>query len=139
MAIRKRGKQGLYCAYFRGLDEHPDGSLVMVKREVNLHTPDAKTAAALDLQLRERETKHRAELRARAFARKLLSPDDVSPVTATPAARELRPRRLKLSDALSAASKYAAVGDTLRKLWTRFERSAGVVYMDQVTPELVHD
>ena len=129
----------MYCAYFRGLDEHPDGSLVMVKREVNLHTPDAKTAAALDLQLRERETKHRAELRARAFARKLLSPDDVSPVTATPAARELRPRRLKLSDALSAASKYAAVGDTLRKLWTRFERSAGVVYMDQVTPELVHD
>ena len=49
MAIRKRGKQGLYCAYFRGLDERPDGTLVMVKREVNLHTSDAKTAAALDL------------------------------------------------------------------------------------------
>ena len=60
MAIRKRGKSGLYHAYFRGLDERPDGSLIMVTRAVCLHTSDAVTAAALDQQLREREKKHSA-------------------------------------------------------------------------------
>jgi hypothetical protein len=54
MAIHKRGKKGYYSAYFRGLDERPDGTLVTVRREVCLHTSDAVTAAALDVQLRER-------------------------------------------------------------------------------------
>lgn len=138
MAIRKRGKQGLYCAYFRGLDERPDGTLVMVKREVNLHTSDAKTAHALDLQLREREAKHRAELRARAFARKLLDPGDAAPIAATPAVRESRPRRLLLDDALAAAEKYAPVSPTAALLWRRFARSVSAKWVDQLTPQMVH-
>lgn len=138
MAIHKRGKQGFYSAYFCGLDERPDGTLVMVRREVNLRTSDATTAAALDLQLRQREAKHRAELRVRAFARRLMEPDASTPVSAAVPVKNERPRRLRLDSALDAAARYAEIGGTLRKLWTRFARESGVVYMDQVTPELVH-
>ena len=139
MAIHKRGKQGFYSAYFRGLDERPDGTLVAVRREVNLHTSDARTAAALDMQLREREAKHRAELRARAFARQLMAPDVSMPVSAVTPARNERPRRLRLADALACAAKYGDVGDTARKVWTKFARSIDAVYMDQVTAEEIHD
>ena len=138
MAIHKRGKSGLYSAYWRGLDERPDGTLVTVRREVNLHTSDARIAVALDLQLREREAKRRAELRARAFARQLISPDVSMPVSAVTPAKNTRPRRLRLDCALDAVAKYADVGDTMRKLWTKFAREIGVEYMDQVTPEAVH-
>ena len=137
MAIRKRGKFGYYSAYYRGLDERPDGSLVAVTREVCLHTADATTAAALDRQLREREAARRASLRARAFARQLLDGGTDAP-TAPEIAQNHRPKRLRLSDALAAAAKYAAIGDTARKVWGRFARAAGVDYMDQVTPEIVH-
>jgi len=139
MAIRKRGKSGLYHAYFRGLDERADGSLIMVTREVCLHTSDPIAAAALDRQLREREAKHRAELRARAFARQLMSPDVSAPVSAVTPVLEHRKTRLRLSDALHVAARYAEIGPTLRKIWSKFAREAGVAYMDQVTPELVHE
>lgn len=140
MAIHKRGKKGLYHAYFRGLDERPDGTLVMVKREVNLHTSDARTAAALDLQLREREARHRAELRARAFARQLLSPrDGAEPVTAVTPLAVHRPRRLRLADALDAAAKYAAVSPSAAVIWRAFCASVTARYMDEVTPQALHD
>lgn len=138
MAIRKRGKSGLYHAYFRGLDERPDGSLVMVTREVCLHTSDAITAAALDQQLREREKKHRAELRARAFARQLMSPDVSTPVSAVMPVLEHRKTRLRLDAALDAAAKYADVSPTAARIWRRFARSVTVEYMDQLTPQIVH-
>ena len=138
MAIRKRGKLGYYSSYFRGLDERPDGSLVAVTREVCLHTADATTAAALDRQLREREAARRASLRARAFARQLLDGGTDVP-TAPEIIREHRPKRLRLFDALATAAKYAAIGDTARKVWGKFARAAGVEYMDQVTPEIVHE
>ena len=137
MAIHKRGKQGYYSAYYRGLDERPDGTLVMVHREVNLHTADAITAAALDRQLREREARRRAELRARAFARQLMDSDTSAPVSAVTPVKNERPRRLRLDAALDAAAKYMAVSDTIRRVWTRFARASGVQYMDQVTPEIV--
>lgn len=138
MAIHKRGKHGFYSSYFRGLDERPDGTLVTVRREVCLHTSDAVTAAALDLQLREREAKRRAELRARAFARQLMSPDVSAPVSAVTPARNVRPRRLRLDSALDAVAKYADVGETMRKVWMKFAREIGVDYMDQVTAAAVH-
>ena len=138
MAIRKRGKSSLYHAYFRGLDERPDGSLVMVTREVCLHTSDAITAAALDQQLREREKKHRAELRARAFARQLMSPDVSTPVSAVTPVLEHRKTRLRLDAALDAASKYADVSPTAARIWRRFARFVTVDYMDQLTPQIVH-
>ena len=138
MAIRKRGKSGLYHAYFRGLDERPDGSLVMVTREVCLHTSDAITAAALDQQLREREKKHRAELRARAFARQLMYPDVSAPVSAVTPVLEHRKTRLRLDAALDAAAKYADVSPTAARIWRRFARSVTVEYMDQLTPQIVH-
>lgn len=139
MAIRKRGKQGLYHAYFRGLDERPDGALVAVTREVCLHTSDPVTAAALDQQLREREKRHRAELRARAFARQLMEPDASVPVSAPDVAHNARARRLRLDDALDAAARYADVSPTAAQLWRRFARSVHVAYLDEITPEMVHD
>lgn len=138
MALRKRGKSGLYHAYFRGLDERPDGSLVMVTREVCLHTSDAVTAAALDQQLREREAKHRAELRARAFARQLMSPDVSTPVSAAAPVVQHRQHRLRLDAALDAAAKYADVSPTAARIWRRFVRSVTVQYMDQLTPQIIH-
>lgn len=138
MAIHRRGKKNYYSAYFRGLDERPDGTLVWVRREVCLHTGDATTAAALDLQLREREAKRRAELRARAFARQLMSSDVSAPVSAVTPAKNERPRRLRLDSALDAAGKYADVSPTAARIWRRFVRSVSVQYMDQLTPKLIH-
>ena len=138
MAIRKRGKQGLYHAYFRGLDERPDGALVAVTREVCLHTSDPVTAAALDQQLREREKRHRAELRARAFARQLMEPDASAPVSAPIVSHNARARRLRLTDALDVAAKYGSVGQTLRVVWGKFARDCGATYMDEITPQRVH-
>lgn len=138
MAIRKRYKKNLYYAYFRGLDERPDGTLVTVMREVCLHTADARTASALDLQLREREAKRRAELRARAFARQLMAPDASAPVSAVVPAQNKREKRLRLSCALACAAKYGEIGDTARKVWAKFAREIGVEFMDQVTAEQVH-
>ena len=138
MAIHKRGKQGCFSSYFWGLDERPDGALVRVRREVNLHTTDAITAAALDQRLREREARHRAELRARAFARQLMAPDASTPVSAVVPAKNARPHRLRLADALTAAAKYADVSPTAARIWRRFARSVLVDYMDQLTPQIVH-
>lgn len=139
MAIHKRGKKGFYSAYFRGLDERPDGTLVTVHREVCLHTSDAVTAAALDLQLRQREARHRAELRARAFARQLMAPDVSTPVSAVTPVRNERPRRLRLDSALDAASKYIPVSDTMRRVWGRFARSMRVRYADELTAPMIHE
>ena len=138
MAIRKRGKSGLYSAYWRGLDERPDGSLAWISREVNLHTSDPVTAAALDAQLRERERRHSASLRARAFARQLMSPDVSAPVSAVTPVLEHRKMRLRLDAALDAAAKYADVSPTAARIWRRFARSVTVEYMDQLTPQIVH-
>lgn len=138
MAIHKRGKKGYYSAYFRGLDERPDGTLVAVRREVCLHTSDAVTAAALDVRLREREAKRRAELRARAFARQLMSPDVSSPVSAVTPVKNAARRRLRLDAALDVAAKYATVPESTARIWRGFARSVQVQYVDQLTPELVH-
>lgn len=138
MAIHKRGKHGFYSSYFWGLNERPDGTLVRVRREVNLHTSDATTAAALDIQLREREARHRAALRARAFARQLMQPDGSEPVSAVAPVKNERPRRLKLTDALTAAARYADVSPTAARIWRRFARMVGVTYMDELTPRIVH-
>jgi len=139
MAIRKRGKRGLYSAYWRGLDERPDGTLVVVTRETCLHTSDPVTAAALDRQLREREARRRATLRARAFARQLMDDHpDAPPVHAVAPAIEHRPRRLRLDSALDAAGKYAPVSDTMRRVWSRFARSMPVRYCDELTAPMIH-
>lgn len=139
MAIRKRGKSGLYSAYWRGLDERPDGSLVMVQRQTCLYTDDLTTARALDRQLREREAKHRSALRARAFARQMLDDrPDAPPVHPIQPVVEHRARRLRLDDALDAAAKYADVSPTAARIWRRFARSVQVQYMDELTPQMIH-
>lgn len=140
MAIRKRGKSGFYSACFRGIRERPDGSLAWISREVNLHTSDPVTAAALDVQLRERERRHSAMLRARAFARQLMDDSpDAPPVAAVTATVDHRPRRLRLDAALDAAEKYATVSDTMRRVWSRFARSMPVRYVDELTAPMIHN
>lgn len=138
MAIRKRGKSGLYSAYWRGLDERPDGTLIMVQRQTCLYTSDPITAAALDRQLREREAKHRTALRARAFARQLMDTDASAPISAVTPARNERPRRLRLDRALEVAEKYAPVSETKRRVFGRFARSMPVRYIDELTPQMIH-
>ena len=139
MAIRKRGKHGFYSACFRGLRERPDGSLAWISREVNLHTSDPVTAAALDAQLRERERRHSASLRARAFARQLLDDSPDAPlVHAVVPTIDHRPLRLRLDSALDAAGKYAPVSDTMRRVWNRFARSMPVRYCDELTAPMIH-
>lgn len=139
MAIRKRGKHGYYSACFRGLRERPDGSLAWISREVNLHTSDPVMAASLDAQLRERERRHSASLRARAFARQLLDDSpDAPPVHAVTPTVDHRPRRLRLDAALDAAEKYALVSDTMRRVFGRFARSMQVQYLDELTAPMIH-
>lgn len=137
--IRKRGKHGFYSACFRGLRERPDGSLAWISREVNLHTSDPVTAAALDAELRARERRHSASLRARAFARQLLDESpDAPPVHATTPTVDHRPRRLRLDSALDAAEKYIPVSDTARKIWNKFSREIDADYVDQLTAPAIH-
>ena len=139
MAIRKRGKNGLYSAYWRGLDERPDGTLVAVQRQACLYTDDLATARALDRQLREREAKHRIALRARQFARQMLDDrPDAPPIHPVLPVVEHRAKRLRLDAALDASEKYAPVSDTVRRVWKRFVRSVSVDYADELTPQMIH-
>jgi integrase len=92
----------------------------------------------LDRQLREREAARRASLRARAFARSLMSDPETGPVSVPAATVDHRRKRLPLSDALTAAGRYADVSPTAARIWKRFARSVNVRYMDELTPQIVH-
>ena len=51
MALRQRGKDNFYHAYFRTVRSTPDGGLKYATTTVNLYTDDLRTARALEADL----------------------------------------------------------------------------------------
>ena len=140
MALRKRGKQGFWHAYFRTVTARKDGQLQYKLTTVNLGTTDLLQARAMEQELMAKNRKARLHQRFLATMTALeLAAESETPgaVPATPAPlREHRRKRLKLADWRQAAEKYKAVSKDQAKIFDRFVRSCGVTYADQVTPEL---
>ena len=126
MALRKRGK-GFYHAYFVRW-ERSGTSLRKRQVEVCLYTHDRDVARKLENDLMQKSRTASLEARAGAKIETLLNGTDVQRVMKAK-------RRLKVSDALERASRYAAVGESAQKVWRRFVRESGFTYMDEITPE----
>ena len=141
MALRKRGKNGTYHAYFRTVVSLPDGRLKYATTTVNLYTDDLIAARALEAELMAKNKAARMHQRATAKIRQLEVAAGVRPVEdmPQPIVREKRARRLALADALAAVEKYKNVGETTAKRFRAFVKAIKLKYMDEVTPELAFD
>ena len=125
MAIRKHGK--IYYAYFFRWER--DGTELRRRRiERSLATDDIEVARVLEAKLMNDARAASREARAGAKIEAILSGSTVSRV-------KTAPRRIKLENAIARAERYADIGETAKKLWRRFERESGFVYMDEVRPE----
>ena len=137
MALRKRGKNGFYCAYFRTVIARPDGSLKYATTTVNLGTTDLITARAMEAELMRKNTAARLHQRASAkmiqleIAAGVRPPEDLPVIT-----KDHRKRRLKISAALEAVKKYRNVSYDSEKIWNRFQKAVSVRYLDEVSPEI---
>ena len=138
MALRKRGKNGTWHAYFRTVVSLPDGKLKYATTTVNLHTDDLLTARALEAELMAKNKAARIHQRAMAKLRQLEVAAGVRSVSdlPQPIIREKRVRRLKLSDWHASALRYRDVSTDTVKIFSRFVREVSVKYFDEVTPEL---
>jgi integrase len=125
MALRLHGTT--YYAYFIRWER--DGE-VLRKRQVerSLATSDLDIARLLEQKLMEDARTASNEARATAKIDCILNGATIKK------SLQVR-RRLKLSDAINRAERYAPVGFTAQKLWKRFVRESGCTYMDEVTPE----
>lgn len=139
MALRRRGKAGLWHAYFRTVSALPDGRLKYATTTVNLGTADLREARALEAELmrKNREARlhqrylaHCSRLEASAVAVPGAPKPDLLPV------REHRRQRLKLKDWRAAAEKYRSISADTAKIFDRFVQHAPVVYFDEVTPDV---
>ncbi len=141
MALRKRGKNGYWHAYFRTVVSLPDGTLKYATTTVNLFTDDLVAARALEADLMAKNKAARAHQRATAKLRQLEVAAGVRPVAdlPQPIIRVKRSRRLRLADALEAAAKYKDVGDTTAKRFRAFVKAVGLKYMDEVTPDIAFE
>lgn len=141
MALRKRGKNGYWHAYFRAVLSNPDGTLRYALRTVNLGTTDLVTARAMEAELMAKNKAARLHQRAEAHLIRLDIEAGLRPASDGVPKPERRPRlkRLKLADALEAAAKYKAIGETTAKLWRAFVKATeakGIRYMDEVSGEM---
>ena len=141
MALRKRGKDGYYAAYFRTVISLPDGKLKYATTTVNLFTTDLVEARAMEADLMAKNKAARQHQRATAKIRQLEVAAGIRPVEELPqpVIRQKRIRRLALADALEAAEKYKNVGETMARRFRSFVKSVEVKYMDEVTPELAFE
>ena len=128
MALRIRGKQGYYHAYYKAWERTPDG-LRHKFVTVNLGTTDKDVAKALEIRLMRRAKESSAEARASAKIEAILTGGTV-------AVQRTVKRRLKIADALERAARYTDLGITAMNYWKRFQRGIKCTYMDEVTPEL---
>lgn len=138
MALRIRGKNKFYHAYFQKIVVDSDGKLRYVRTTIDLHTNDYLTAKALEQELMARNAAARSRLRLEAHLQRL---EDTAngiqrpkvlnhPIHATRARK-----RLKLSDGLEAAAKYREISRDSAKIWKRFVEKCGCRYFDEVTPD----
>ena len=124
MALRKRGRW-LYAYY----DQWERDGLALKRRRVEkcLYTEDRDVAKLLERKLMTDAKEESVQARAGAKIDAILTGGTVS-------VRRAAPRRMRIADAVSRAERYRTVGETARKLWKRFVRECGCVYMDEVTP-----
>lgn len=141
MALRIRGKDGFYHAYFRTVVSLPDGRLKYATTTVNLFTDDLITARAMEAELMAKNKAARMHQRATAKIRQLEVAAGVRPVEdlPQPIVRVKRVRRLALADAIAAAAKYKDIGETTAKRFRAFVKAVKLKYMDEVTPEIAFD
>lgn len=144
MALRQRGKQGFWHAYFRTVVSLPDGRLKYASTTVNLYTTDLIEARAAEAELMAKNRAVRMHQRMQARLIKMEVAAGVRPAEELPPqiVRVKRPRRLALADALDAAAKYRAVGSTAAKHFRTFIRDMAakkIRYMDEVTPEVAFE
>ena len=138
MALRRRGKDNFYHAYFRSVVAKPDGSLKYISTTINLYTDDLIVARAMEAELMAKNKAARMHQRAQAHIARLDVAAGVRPAEdlPQPITREKRRKRLRLADGISTAEKYRAVSDDGKKIWKRFVLGSGVVYFDEVTPDV---
>ena len=137
MALRKRGKQGHYAAYFRTVKTRADGSLKYAMVTVNLGTDDLITARAMEVELMAKNKAARLHQRAEAHMMRLDIAAGVRRVEEAPViTKDKRRKRLKLADGIATAELYRKVSYDSKKIWNRFIRNVGCVYFDEVTPEV---
>jgi len=139
MALRKRGKTGLWHAYFRTVTATPDGRIKYAATTVNLGTADLREARALEAELmrKNREaTLHQRYLARVARLERSASAAPGSPVGDPLPVREHRRVRLKLKDWRAAAEKYRRVSADTAKIFDRFVKGAPCVYFDEVTSDV---
>ncbi len=85
MALRQRGKNNFYHAYFRTVIAGRDGKLHYATRTVNLGTDDAIEAKTLDAELMKKNRAARLHQRAKAAMLRLeaeadlIAPESVMP------------------------------------------------------------
>jgi integrase len=140
MALRQRGKNNYWHAYFRRVLALPDGRLKYSMATVNLGTCDLREARALEAELMRKNREARLHQRYLAHAARLDRETANMPGEQVPEYRPVRDhrrKRLKLAEWRNAAMKYRALSDHSAMLFQHFvEHVEGVKYFDEVTPEL---
>lgn len=137
MALRKRGKDNFYHAYFRKLVTRPDGTLCYTATTVNLGTADLATARALEAELMAKAKAARLHQRAKAHLARLEAEAGLHPETPPPdhPARVHRRKRLKLSEWAESAAKYRDISKDSAKIFNRFIKAVPERYFDEITPD----
>ena len=137
MALRIRGRDGFYHAYYRREISVGKGVIRRVMTTVNLGTADLATAKVLEAELMARAKA--ARLHQRFLARLAREDADAGRASAEDVPQyvtEHRRRRLPMARALETAAKYRPVSSTAAKLFRAFAKAVNVRYMDEVTPEI---
>ena len=138
MALRRRGKENFYHAYFRTVVSLPDGRLKYAMTTVNLGTTDLVTARALEaellkknkaVRLYQRANARRIQMEIAAGARPADGAEGEVPI------HEHRKKRLQLKDWQEAIEQYRTISKDSAKIFNRFVERCGLKYFDEVTPE----
>lgn len=112
MALRRRGKDNFYHAYFRKVVSQVDGSLKYTTTTINLGTDNLKIAQALEADLMKKNRIASRHQRMKAHMLKLEIESGIRPVDDLPESitYSKRKRRLQLSDGIEATKKYRELG-----------------------------
>ncbi len=137
MALRRRGKDNFYHAYFRKIITLPDGSLRYASTTVNLGTDDLATARAMEAELMAKNKAARLHQRALSHLRRLeveagSRPESDAP---TPISHSVRRKRLKLAEWQEAAAKYRDLSADTVMIFNRFVKAVSERYFDEISPE----
>ena len=141
MALRRRGKNNFYHAYFRKTVTDPDGRLREVSTTVNLGTDDLLTARALEADLMRRNRAARLHQRAQAHLLRLEIAAGERPGSELPKppVHEHRKKRLRIANALETAARYRSISRDGQKIFRRFAvwgQEHGFRYLDEIAPDI---